>query len=143
VHVQAPGVVALRDPAEFVAQPVVVGGVDDPLVEVVGPRVGAHRSQSEAHPLDQVEEPVAPVALPCYRVAEALCPSRPDLDLGGDQLAGRGIRQHLVSLTGGVDLLEAVLQLERYRIEDRELLLEADCEVHRALESLPGAVEVQ
>ena len=41
VHVQAPGVVALRDPAQLLAQPGVVLGVDDPLVEVARPRVGA------------------------------------------------------------------------------------------------------
>ena len=52
-----------------------------------------------------------------------------DLDLGGDQLAGRRLGQHLVALAGGVDVLEAVLQLQRPRVEDRELLLEPDREV--------------
>ncbi len=57
VHVHAPGVVALGDPAEFVAQAVVVRGVDDPLVQVAGPGVGSGRPQRQAHLLDQGEEP--------------------------------------------------------------------------------------
>ena len=57
VDVGAPGVVALGDPAKFVPQPCVVRGVDDPLVEVVGPGVGAHGAQRQPHAPDQLEEP--------------------------------------------------------------------------------------
>jgi hypothetical protein len=42
-----------------------------------------------------------------------------------------------------VDVLEAMLQLQGRRIDDRELLLEADGEVGRGLESLPSEVEVE
>jgi hypothetical protein len=42
-----------------------------------------------------------------------------------------------------VDVLEAVLQLQRRRVEDRELLLEADREVGGGLESLADEVEVE
>ena len=46
--------------------------------------------------------------------ASAKLSARPgaDLDLGGDQLARRRVGQHLVRPTGGVELLEAVLELE-------------------------------
>ena len=70
VHVQAPGVVALRDPAQFGAQPVVVGGVDDPLVEVARPGVRAHRRQRQSHPVDQLEQPQAALALRLFRRGE-------------------------------------------------------------------------
>jgi hypothetical protein len=143
VHVQAPGVVALRDPAQFLAQAVVVGRVDDRLVEVVRPRVGTGRGQRQPLPVDQAEQAPAPLALQLCRLTEALGPARADLDLGGDQLAGGRLGQDLVALAGGVELLEAVLELERRRVDDRELLLEPDREVGLGLESLADEVEVQ
>ena len=76
------------------------------------------------------------------RLGEALGPPGADLDLGRDQLAGRRLGQQLVLLAGGVDVLEAVLQLQRGRVEDRELLLEPDREVGGGLESLADEVEV-
>ncbi len=87
VDVQAPGVVALGDPAEFVAQPVVVRRVDDPLVEVVGPGVGAGRAERQPHAGDQLEQPRPALALARHRLGEALGAAGADLDLGGDQLA--------------------------------------------------------
>ena len=95
-------------------------------------------ASAEPHPLDQREEPGAALALALERLGEGLRAARADLDLGGDQLAGRRLGQQLVGLAGGVDVLEAVLELERLRVDDRELLLEADREVGRGLESLAG-----
>src|SRR6185312_13239899 len=66
-----------------------------------------------------------------------------DLDLGGDQLARCRLRQQGVLLRGGVEILKAVLQLERGGVEDGELLLEPDREVGGGLESLPSEVEVE
>ena len=100
-------------------------------------------AEREAHPIDQREEPVAAVRWSGDRLGEALGPAGADLDLGGDQLAGGGLGQHLVLLAGRVDVLEAVRELERLRVEDRELLLEADREIGRGLESLPSEVEVE
>ena len=81
VDVHAPGVVALRDPAEFLSQAVVVRRVDDPLVEVVGPGMGAHRAQRQAHAIDELEEAAAALALQGDRFGEALGPAGADLDL--------------------------------------------------------------
>ena len=51
--------------------------------------------------------------------------------------------QHLVPLAGGVDVLEAVLQLQRLRVEDRELLLQPDREVGGGVERLACLLEIQ
>ena len=142
VDMQAPGVVALGDVAEFVAQAVVVRGVDDRLVEVAGPGMGARGAQRKPHLGDQGEEARAPRALALDRLGERLRAPGADLDLGVDQLAGGRVGQHLVALAGGVDVLETVRQLQRRRIEDRELLLETDREVGRGLESLASEVEI-
>ena len=53
------------------------------------------------------------------------------------------VGEHLVVLAGRVQLLEAVLELERGRVDDRELLLEPDREVGRLLERLADALEVE
>ena len=90
-----------------------------------------------------VEQPRPPLSLPRGRVGEVSSPPGADLHLGGDQLAGRRLGQDLVLQAGRVDVLVAVLQLQRGRVEDRELLLEADREVGRGLESLASEVEIE
>lgn len=119
-----------------------MGRVDDPLVQVVGPRVGTGGAEGQAHAADELEQARPALALPGHRLGEALRAAGADLDLGRDQLAGRRLGQQVVLLTGGVDLLEAVLQLQRGRVEDRELLLESDREIGGGLESLADEVEV-
>ena len=126
VDVEAPGVVALDDPAQLVAQPVVVLGVDDPLVEVVRPGMRPGRGERRVVLGRQREQPAAAVALALGRVGEGLTAPGPDLDLGVDQLAADRRGELVVGLGGVVQLLEAVLELERLRIEDRELLLDPD-----------------
>ena len=49
-----------------------------------------------------------------------------DLDLRGDQLAGDVLVQDRIALRCLAQLLEPGQQVERLRIEDRELLLHAD-----------------
>ena len=142
VHVQAPGVVALGDVAEFLAQPVVVRGVDDPLVEVVRPGMGPGRPQRQPHAGDQLEQPRPALALAHDRLGEARGAPGADLDLGGDQLAGGRLGQQLVLLAGRLEVLETVRQLEADGIEDRELLLEPNREVGGGLESLAREVEI-
>ena len=137
VDVEAPGVVSLGDPAELLAKPRVVGGVDDPLIQVVGPWMRARGGEGKPHPLGEREQPRPMLALKLHRPGEALRAPGADLDLRGDQLPGRRLGQQLVLQAGGVEVLEAVAQVEALRIDDRELLLEADREVGRGVEQLP------
>jgi hypothetical protein len=143
VDVQAPGVVALRHPAELLAQQLVVLGVDDPLLEVVGPGVGAHGGQAQPLRLGEGEESPAVLALHALGLREGLAAARADLYLGVDQLAAHGIGEHLVVLARLEELLEAVLELQRRRVDDCELLLQPDREVGRLFESGADPVEVQ
>ena len=121
----------------------VVGRVDDPLVEVVRPRVNAGRRQRQPHRLRQREQPPPPLPLHLGGLGERLASPRADLDLRGDQLTGRRLRQDIVAPAGLVEVLEAVLELERLRIDDGELLLEADGEIGGALEHLARRAEVE
>jgi hypothetical protein len=91
--------------------------------------MGAHCPQGQPQSADRLEQARPPLALALGRLGEGLRAAGADLDLGGDQLPRRRFRQHLVPLAGGEDVLEAVLQLQRLRVEDRELLLEPDREV--------------
>ena len=76
-------------------------------------------------------------------VGEVVAPARADLDLGVDQLARGGHGKELVLLTRLHHRRELVCELERVRVDDRELLLEPDREVLRGLEDLPCASEVE
>ncbi len=144
VHVGAPGVVALGDPAEFMPEPTVVRGIDDPLVEVAGPGVGSHRPQRQTHRADQLEQAArgAGAGLRSPRRSSRARPERISISEAISSPAADSASS-VVGLAGGIDLLKAVLELQRSRIEDRELLLEPDREVGRGLESLANEVEVE
>ena len=118
--------------------------VDDPLVEVVGPWMGAHRSQAQSHAVDQREEPRRG-ARAGAATASAKVSERPERISISEAISSPAAESASTSsrLAGRVDVLEAVLELERARVEDRELLLEPDREVGRGLESLAGEVEVE
>ena len=77
--------------------------------------------------LGQREEAAAGVALAAQRVVDVLAAARADLDLARDELAGDRLGEHRV-LGGGevAQLLEARDEVQRRRVEDGELLLEAD-----------------
>ena len=77
VDVQAPGVVPLGDPAQVLLEPAVVLGVDDVLVEVVGPRVGAHRAPGRA-PARRRSRTAAPACARCRSAASAKVSPRPE-----------------------------------------------------------------
>src|SRR5213592_3165206 len=64
--------------------------------------------------------------------SEGLAATSAHLDLGRDQLADE-MRLQLGALRGRLELLEAVGERERRRVEDRELLLDRDREVRRGL----------
>ena len=59
------------------------------------------------------------------RLGERLAAAGADLDLGGDQLADE-VRLELGAAGRGLQLLEAVDEPERHRVEDGELLLDRD-----------------
>ena len=97
--------------------------------------------------------PVAPRTSPSGSTSDASCRRRSartagtsanvsvaprlDLDLGRDQLTGQVALESLSRRGRLDDVLEAVDELERVRVEERELLLDGDGEVVRSLESLP------
>ena len=74
-------------------------------------------------------------AIAAGNVGERGLLARLDLDLGGDQLADE-VRLERRVLRRGVDLLEAVDEVERLGIEERELLFDRDGEVLGRLEAL-------
>jgi hypothetical protein len=143
VDVEAPGVVALRDPAELALEELVVRRVDDLLIEVVRPGMGSGRRERDPHRLGQLEQARAPVELALLGLGEALASPGADLDLRRDQLAGRGERELGVVAARRLQLLEAVLQLEGLGVDERELLLDPHGEVGRALEGLANPLEVE
>ena len=142
VHVRGERVVAPGHVLEAVLDAVVVVGVDDALLAVVGPRMRAGGAEHHVVGRGQREQPSAHVALRVHRGRVSLAATGADLDLGGDQLAGDRPEQDRVRLRAVTQLLEARRQPEVRRIEDRELLLEADREVRRLLEAGIPAVEV-
>ena len=143
VDVEAPRVVALGDPAELLAQALVVRRVNDLLVQVAGPGVGAGGRELDAELVRGREEarPVLPLTL--HRFCERLRLARANLDFRGDELARNRVSEHLVRLARGVELLEAVHQIERLGVDQGELLLKADREIDGGSEELAGLVEIQ
>jgi hypothetical protein len=105
--------------------------------------MGAGGRQGQAHPLRHGEKPLPPLALAGDGIREALASPRADLDLRGDQLTGDRVDQQLVPPAGLAQVLEAMLELERLGVDDRELLLDPDGEVSGSLEDLPGALKVE
>ena len=63
------------------------------------------------------EQPRAGARAGARRVGEVLAAAGADLDLGGDQLAGDRLGEQVVVLAGRVQLLEALLELERLGVE--------------------------
>ena len=143
VHVQAEGVVAPGHVAQVVLQPAVVLGVDDALVLPPAPGMGARGRQQRVAVGGEPEQPRAGLALAREGVRQVLPPPGADLDLRRDQLPRHGVGQHVVGLRGLAQLLVAVIQLERVRVEDPELLLDPHREVLRGLEDLPRELHVE
>ena len=98
-------------------------------------------AELEPQPVDEGPELIPARAEERRGVAEALAATRLDLDLRGDQLA------HEVLLELGaagcrLQLLETVDEVERGRVEERELLLHGDREVGARVERLAGDAEL-
>jgi hypothetical protein len=77
----------------------------------------------------ETEETLAGFALKGDRVSERLAPAGADLDLGPDQLAGHRLGEDRVRLGRIAQFLEALVEREGLRVEDRELLLDPYREV--------------
>ena len=72
---------------------------------------------------------------PRGRLGEVFAAAGPDLDLGGDQLADEVLVER-GALRHRLELLEAVVEVERLRVEERELLLDREGEVAPGFELL-------
>jgi hypothetical protein len=136
MEVLAEGVVPPDDvPEQLIVSPV-VRCVDDPLLLPVGPGMRAGRAEEDVHRLDEGAELRATLGHRRRNVRKSLLPAGADLDLGRDQLSDEVLFEPCAP--GGVPhLLEAVREVQRLRIEERELLLDRDREVRRVLELRP------
>ena len=141
VGVEAEGVVLPDDVAEDLVVAAVVRRVDDPLVLPVRPRVRAGGAEREAERLDERDRAASRrSAIVAGTSAKRLDPAGLDLGLGGDQLAGE---MSLGRRSGGrrLHVLEAVDEVERVGVEQREFLLDGDREVGGRVEPLARSRE--
>ena len=141
VDVDAEAVVAPHDVLQELVVPAVVRRVDDPLVLPAAPRMRSGRRQADAQAPGQRAELSASLDHPLRGLEEGVATAGLDLDLRGDQLADE-VRLELGPGSRRLELLEAVRQLERPRVEERELLLHRDGEVGRRLEGLAGKLDL-
>ena len=95
----------------------------------------AGRAERDAARLGERAELLAPLAEERGGVGERVAAAGADLDLGGDQLADE-VRLELRPLRRLLQLLEAVDEVERLGVEERELLLDGDREIGHGLERL-------
>ncbi len=144
VDVQREGVVAAGDVPEAVDDAAVVLGVDVALLAVVGPRMGADRRDRGVVAAQVRDQPFARGALQRDRVCEVVAAPADDLELGRDQLTGDLRSQRRILGIGGVgERLEARHELERGRVEQRELLLQPDRAIDRLREDGLGGIEIE
>ncbi len=133
MDVQPERVVAPDDVAQQLVVAPVVRRVDDPLLLPVRPRMRSRRAEEQTHRLDERPQLRAALRQRGGDIGERLLPAGADLHLRGDELAHEmGLERGPAG--GGLDLLEAVREVERVGIEQRELLLDRDREVGRGLE---------
>ena len=97
--------------------------------------MGAGAAEPNSEPVRESAELRPPLGDARDDLGEGVTPARPDLDFRGDQLTDEMLLE-LGALGESLELLEAVRQRERLRVEDRELLLDGDGEVLRRFELL-------
>ena len=104
---------------------------------------GMRSGRAELEPLLPGERLQLRAALrhPRRGLGEVGAPARAHLGLGGDQLADEMLVE-LGARRRSLQLLEAVDELERLGVEERELLLDGDREVGAALEGFAGGREL-
>ena len=135
VHVQTERVVAPDDVAQELVVAAVVRRVDDALVLPAAPRMRAGAAERDLQlARDRVQLP-APLVHRGRRLAEVLAAAGANLDLGGDQLTD-DVRREVGLDPCRVDLFEAIGQLERLRVEEREFLFDREGEVGATFEFL-------
>ena len=135
VHVQPEGVVPPDDVAEELVVPPVVRRVDDPLVLPAAPRMRRRAAEGDRElARDRVDLPAA-LSHRGRDLAEPRALARSHLDLGRDQLSD-DVRRKVGLDRRRIDVLESVRQLQRLRIEERELLLDGDGQVGPGVERL-------
>ncbi len=135
VRVEAEGVVAPHDVAEQLVVPPVVRRIDDALIAPARPGVGSGRAEGQPEWLDERRELGAPLGERRRNVRERLLLPCLDLHLGGDELADE-VRLETRAANRLLHVLEAVDEVERLGVEEGELLLDRDREVHGLLEAL-------
>ena len=133
VDVQPERVVAPDDVAQELVVSPVVRRVDDALLLPVRPGVRAGSAEEKTHRLDERLQLRAPLRHSGGDIGERLLLPGSHLHLGGDQLAHEMLLER-GSARRGLDVLEAVREVERLGIDDRELLLDGNREIRRRLE---------
>jgi hypothetical protein len=103
--------------------------------------MSARGAEEQPHRLDERLELSAALGHHAGDVRERLAAPRAHLDLGRDQLPDEMVFE-CRSPRGSLDVLEAVREVERARVEDRELLLDRNGEVDGGLELRPGAFDL-
>ena len=126
------------DVAQHLVVAAVVRRVDDPLLLPRAPRMRAGGAERDPARLGDVAELLPPLAEQRRGLGERVAAPGADLDLGRDQLADE-VRLELRAERGLLELLEAVDETERLRVEERELLLDRDREVGDGFEGFAGA----
>ena len=134
VDVEAEGVVAPDDVSQQLVVPAVVRRVDDPLLLPRRPRMRAGRAERDSERVDDGLQLRAALRHRGGDVGERLAAPGLDLDLRRDQLPD-DVRLERRSLRSCLNLLEAVDEVERRRVEEGELLLHRDREVGAASRS--------
>ena len=133
VHVQPERVVAPHDVAEELVVPPVMRRVDDALVLPAAPRVRAGRTERELLLARERMDLRAALLHLRGRFLKAGAAAGADLDFGGDQLTD-DVLGELGAVGGRLQRLEAVRQLERLGVEQRELLFDRDRQVGAGFE---------
>jgi len=105
--------------------------------------MGAGGGQRQAHLLGEREQGHSTLRLALDRLGKGRAATRPNLDLGVDQLTGCRLGEQLMALAALVEVLEAVLELEARGVDDREFLFDPDREVGRGLKDLADLVQIE
>ena len=138
MDVQPEAVVAPDDVAEDLVVAAVVRRVDDALVLPAAPRMRPRGAEQDVEAPGELEELAPPLGHGGGGFGERPALAGADLDLGRDQLADEVLGERR-PLGARLQLLEAVDELQRGRVEDRELLLDRHREVAAGVEALARA----
>ena len=141
VDVQAERVVAPDDVAQDLVVAAVVRRVDDPLVLPVSTTGACPWPRARSRASRRARRAARGARPSGSRLRPRLAAAGAHLDLGRDQLADE-MRLERRAARGRLQLLEAVHELERLGVEDRELLLHGEGEVASVLERLARTTEM-